>query len=132
MEKSWENMELAGMSDRRHGSLSVRMDTKDGSKKCNRTFQHFYRYLCRSLAQVGQQTEDGNLKTALQAGLSWHIHLCWGWSAQSRLRTTAMAKGWTGDIQSRRTALMCLEGQTLMVLHGVEPDYPSGPLNGSL
>lgn len=42
MEKSWENM--AGMSDRPHGSLSVRMDPKNGSKKLNMTFQHFYRY----------------------------------------------------------------------------------------
>lgn len=42
MEKSWENMELAGMSDRPHGSLSARTDTKDGSKKYNKTFQHFY------------------------------------------------------------------------------------------
>lgn len=53
MEKSWDNMELAGMSDRQHGSLSARMDTKDGSKKCNRTFPHFYRYFCRSLPKQG-------------------------------------------------------------------------------
>lgn len=41
MEKSWENMELAG---RPHVSLSVRMDAKNGSKKLNMTSQHFYRY----------------------------------------------------------------------------------------
>lgn len=73
MEKSWENMELAGTSDRPHGSLSARMDTKDGSKKLSMTFQHFYTTSTSALAQAGQQAEDGNLKTALQGGLeSWH------------------------------------------------------------
>lgn len=38
----------------------------------------------------------------------------------------------TRDTQSRGTDLICLEGLTLMALHGVDPDYPSGPLDGSL
>lgn len=59
------------MPDRPRGSLSMRMDTKNGSKKLSMTFQHFYRYFCRSLAQVGQQIEDGNLEnsTAVWAGV---------------------------------------------------------------
>lgn len=41
MEKSWENMELAGMSDRRHGNLSARMDTEHGSKKMQQDLAAF-------------------------------------------------------------------------------------------
>lgn len=56
MEKSWENMELAGMSDRPHGSLSVRMDTTDGSKKLSMTFQHF----CTTSTSAGPLPKQGS------------------------------------------------------------------------
>lgn len=101
------------------------------AKKCNRTLQHFYRYFCRSLAQAGQQTEDGNLKTELQSGLSLHLHLLLGMVSTGWAQNQHHGRG-IGLGPSRAGALMFLEGQTLMALHGVEPDYPRGPLNGSL
>lgn len=45
MERSWENTVAAGTPDGQHGSLSVRMDTKDSSKNLNETFHCFHRYI---------------------------------------------------------------------------------------
>lgn len=73
-------------------------------------------------------------KTALQCGLeSQHLHLLLGMVCTGRAQPHCHSQGMgLGTPRARGTALMCLEGQTLMALHGVEPDYPSGPLDGSL
>lgn len=87
-------MELAGMPNRQHGSLSARMDTKDGSKKLNMTIQCFYRYIlqvsCLSrMANRGWKPGKHHRGVGCSPGTSI---CCWGWSARGA-HTAATAGG---------------------------------------
>lgn len=118
-------MELVGMPDKQHGTLSVGMDTEDGSKKLKRTFQHFYRYILQvsHLSRVANRGWKPD-KQHRGVGCSPDISICCqGWSACG-LRTAATAGDMAGDIQSRGTAWMCFEEQILKALHRAEPVCP--------
>lgn len=123
LERSWENMEPAGTPDVQQGGLSAKIDAKDGSKILNRTFLHFYRYVVQ-VSRLSRAANRGWNPSKQHCGVECSPGTsicCRGWSALlTWLGDTA------GDIRSRGTALMYLEGQP-MALRRAEPACPGRP-----